>query len=157
MPKVSLSKTILLTAGAVIGALLFAPKSGKELRKDLKEETSKLSQTAKEKATDLKNDFQESYAEAQQELDQERAIANQKQDELNQTVDEIERELETEQGGELQATPESVAREVDFGDVKGTAQDPEQDEVVPKDELDEALHDNYLSEDEDFDVNKNEI
>jgi len=157
MPKVSLSKTILLTVGAAVGALLFAPKSGKETRKDLKVEAEKLAQTTKEKAADLKNDFQESYTEAQQELDQERAIANQKQAELSQTIDEIEKELETEQGGELQATPKSVEREIDLGNVRGTVQDPDQDEVVPKEELDESLHDNYLSDDEEFDVNKDQI
>lgn len=154
MPKVSLTKTLLLTAGAAVGALLFAPKSGKETREDLKIEAQRLSRKTKEKTYELKEDFKESYAEAQQELEHERAVADQKQAELGHTIDEIERELEAEQGQNLQTSPESAE---DLGDVRGTAQDPEQDQVVPKEELDEALHDNYLSDEEDFDVNEKEV
>lgn len=151
MPKVSLTKTLFLTAGAAVGALLFAPQSGKETREDLKVEAKRLSRKTKEKTYELKEDFKESYAEAQQELEHERAVTDQKQAELGQTIDEIERELEAEQGRNLQATPESPE---DLGNVRNTNQEPEQDQVVPKEELDEALHDNYLTDDDEFDINE---
>jgi len=61
-------------SGSVIGsiiALLYAPKSGKELRQDLKEKTDELMEeaegylaNAKERATDLMNDGKKKIREA---------------------------------------------------------------------------------------------
>lgn len=158
MPKVSLSKTILLTAGAAFTALLFAPKSGKEFRQDLKVEAEKLGDKTKKQAQYLKEDFKESYAEAQQEVEQERELMDQKQAELARTIEDIESDIETEeQTPSLAATPESVTKDIDLGNVRGTVQEPTKDQVVPSGELDEALHDNYLSNDEKFDVDEEEV
>lgn len=57
----------------------------------------------------------------------------------------------------LISTKKKAGRTSETGNVVGTAQEPNEDQAVPSDELDEALHDNYLSNDEDFDVNEDEI
>lgn len=163
MPKVSLSKTILLTAGAAVGALLFAPKSGKELRQDLKVEGKKLAHTAQDRAVDLKEDFKESYAEAQREVENEKEELDNRQKRLENTIREIEADLNSNQtdnldlpNDRLAATAESVEREVDLGNVNNTTLEPTEDEVVPKGELQNALEDNNLENKSEFTNNQND-
>lgn len=60
--------TTLLVAGLSAGAaLLFAPKSGKELRKDLKEQAESAADKGKEYAENLAHDIQESVREVEEE------------------------------------------------------------------------------------------
>lgn len=174
MPKVKLSKTILLTAGAAVGALLFAPKSGKELRKDLKKEAERLGGEAKVYANNLKADLEESYQEAKHQAEFEKEVVARQEAELARTISEIEQELEdrddtavvgvnddvgnvhgtalepTHDEGSLEDVPENVLEDVDLGDVEGTSQEPVGDEVIPSSELDEALEDQGLENNSDF-------
>lgn len=141
MPKVKLSNAILLTAGAAIGALLFAPKSGKELRKDIKREANKQLDEAKVYATNLKEDVESSYNESKLQAEHERQLMAEQEAELARTIAEIERELEERdhvqdegnvhgaeatQGdeGSLDDVPDNVLEETDLGDVEGTTQEP---------------------------------
>lgn len=165
MPKVSLSKTLFLTAGAAVGALLLAPKSGKELRQDIKREAKRLSGEAKVYAGNLKDDFEDAYEEAKEQAQYEKEVVARQEAELAQTIAEIEHELEAREAeshanrpvasneGDLDNVPDNVLEEVDLGDVKDTTQEPEQDQVVPSDRLDEALEDQNLEDDSDFQVN----
>lgn len=164
MPKVSLSKAVLMSAASAFAALLFAPKKGKDFREDLKEEAVKLKDSGEEKAHELVDDFKTSYMEAERELETEQAKLDAKQAKLNQTIEEIERDLalseaERQKSSELDAATASQAVYTDtkVGDVKDTALEPEHDQVIPKDKIDEALHDNYLSDNADFDINKSDL
>ncbi|GEK90853.1 YtxH domain-containing protein [Alkalibacterium kapii] len=161
MPKVSLTKAVLMSAASAFAALMFAPKDGKAFRKDLKNEAMKLKDSGEEKAYELVDDFKTSYMEAEKELETEQAKLDAKQAKLNQTIQEIERDIalsEAERQGtatpEAMAAGQSVYTDDKLGDVKGTPLEPEQDQAIPKDKVDEALHDNYLSDDEDFDIDK---
>lgn len=164
MPKVSYTKAILMSATAAFAALLFAPKSGKEFRKDLKDEAIKLKDTSEEKAYELVDDFKASYMEAERELESEQAKLDAKQARLSQTIEEIEKDLALSEA-DRQATPvvdgatasHAVYANEQLGDVKDTPLEPEKDQVIPKDQLDKALHDNYLSEDEDFEVDEKNL
>ncbi|EKU93774.1 Gas vesicle protein [Alloiococcus otitis] len=160
MPKVSLSKTIFLTAGAALGALLFAPKSGKELRKDLKKEAKRLGGEAKVYANNLKDDFDEAYQEAKVQAQEEKEEAAKQEEELARTIAEIEQELEErdqvtrqDDQGDLNRVPDNVLEDLDLGDTKNTSQEPHQDQVVPRGELDEALDDQDLEDDPSFQAN----
>lgn len=160
MPKVSLSKTIFLTAGAALGALLFAPKSGKELRKDLKKEAKRLGGEAKVYANNLKDDFDEAYQEAKVQAQEEKEEAAKQEEELARTIAEIEQELEErdqvtrqDDQGDLNRVPDNVLEDLDLGDTKNTSQEPNQDQVVPRSELDEALDDQDLEDDPSFQAN----
>ena len=160
MPKVSLSKTIFLTAGAALGALLFAPKSGKELRKDLKKEAKRLGGEAKVYANNLKDDFDEAYQEAKVQAQEEKEEAAKQEEELARTIAEIEQELEErdqvtrqDDQGDLNRVPDNVLEDLDLGDTKNTSQEPDQDQVVPRGELDEALDDQDLEDDPSFQAN----
>ena len=87
---------LILLSGAVSAAvaLLFAPKSGKELREDIKEkslETKDSLQTGKDHLVD---DFKQSYFEASQEVEIELAHLDKRQRELNQTIASIEKDLQ---------------------------------------------------------------
>lgn len=165
MPKVSLTKAVLMSAASAFAALMFAPKNGKAFREDLKDEALKLKDSGEEKAHELVDDFKTSYMEAEKELESEQAKLDAKQAKLNQTIEEIERDLalsEAERQGTT--TPASDAASAGqtmytddkLGDVKDTPLEPEHDQAIPKDKVDEALHDNYLSDDDDFDIDKSE-
>lgn len=164
MPKVSYTKAVLMSAAAAFTALLFAPKSGKEFRKDLKDEAVRMKDSGSEKASELVDDFKASYMEAERELESEQAKLDAKQARLSQTIEEIEKDLalsEAERQGttEVDAATASHAVYSDerLGDVKDTPLEPDKDQVIPKDELDEALHANYLSKDDDFKVDDNQL
>jgi gas vesicle protein len=164
MPKISLSKALFLSAASAAAALLFAPKSGKELRAELKTEAEKLKETGEEKAHELVEDFKESYLEVEKELEAEQAKLDAKQAQLSQTIEEIEKDLAQKQVDKKDDTvidpaqaSHAVYQDESLGDVKGTPLEPTQDEVIPKDKIDEALHDNYLSNDKDFQVDKNNV
>lgn len=169
MPKVKLSKTILLTVGSALGALLFAPKSGKELRKDIRREAEKQLDDAKVYATNLKEDVKASYNESKLQAEHERQMMKEQEAELARTIAEIEHELEERDlinegevhgaeptqvdEGSLDDVPDNVLEETDLGNVQGTTQEPDHDEVIPADELDDALDDQNLEDNPEFDIN----
>lgn len=164
MPKVSLTKALFMSAASAAAALLLAPKSGKELRAELKTEAEKLKETGEEKAHELVEDFKESYLEVEQELEEEQAKLDAKQAQLSQTIEEIEKDLahkhaETQEDTVIDAAQAShaVYEDEKLGDVKDTPLEPEKDQAIPKDKVDEALHDNYLSNDEDFKLDKKDV
>lgn len=152
MPKVSLSKTLLLSAVSAGVALLFAPKSGKELRADLKEEAVKAKDKGMEYANDFVNDLKESYEEVETEMARENP-------ELAQKIDEIEQDLYLQEA-EVQdpvvnpdlslSAPVEPTAETEDGNVRGTPMEPDEDQTIPSDELDEALSDNYLSDEDEI-------
>lgn len=164
MPKVSLTKAVLLSAASAFTALLLAPKTGKEFRGDLKEEAHKLKDSGEEKAQELMEDFKASYMEAERELESEQAKLDAKQAKLSQTIEEIERDLalsEAESQDSPVVDPATASHAVydsdKPGDVKGTELEPDHDQAIPKDKVDEALHDNYLSDNEDFKLDENDL
>jgi len=74
-------------------ALLFAPKSGKELRKDLQNKANETKDSVKTSTNNLKEDFKEAYFEAEKEVETELAHLDERQRELRQTISSIEKEL----------------------------------------------------------------
>ena len=74
-------------------ALLFAPKSGKELRNDIQNKANQTKDNVKTSADNLKQDFKDSYFEAEKEVELELAHLDQRQRELRETISSIEEEL----------------------------------------------------------------
>lgn len=68
MKKVNLGTALLMSALSAGVALLLAPKSGKELQKDLKQKAREAKWEAELKARELKEDFKEAYSEAEKEI-----------------------------------------------------------------------------------------
>lgn len=93
MKKNNWSLALLVGLISATVALLFAPKSGKELRQDLKEKTNETKDSVKTGTQNLKNDFKESYFEAEQEVEIELAHLDKRQRELRETISSIEKEL----------------------------------------------------------------
>lgn len=164
MPKISLTKAVLLSAASAFTALLFAPKTGDQFRKELKSEAVKLKDSSGDKATKLMDDFRESYVEADQELQAEQEDMDAKQEQLNKTIEEIERDLAQKQSAQNESVIDparashAMYDDETMGDVKGTPLEPSKDQAIPKDKVDEALHDNYLSkDDEDYKLNQKNL
>lgn len=164
MPKVSLTKAVLMSAASAFAALLFAPKDGKAFRQDLKEEAHKMKDNGEEKAHELVEDFKSAYMEAEKELESEQAKLDAKQAKLSQTIEEIERDLAMSEAEKQRdsvvdpaAASHSVYNDEKLGDVKDTPLEPEHDQAIPKDKVDEALKDNYLSDNEDFQLDKDDL
>lgn len=82
--------TAIVSAGA---ALLFAPKAGKELRKDIKDKSLETKKHIQDSAQNLKHDFKESYFEAAEEVENELLALDKRQRELNRTISDIEKDL----------------------------------------------------------------
>ncbi|MDZ7835956.1 MAG: hypothetical protein U5K84_12165 [Alkalibacterium sp.] len=87
----------------------------------------KLKDSGEEKAHELVDDFKTSYMEAEKELESEQAKLDAKQAKLNQTIEEIERDLalsEAERQGTTEADAVSASQAVytddKVGDVKNT-------------------------------------
>lgn len=93
MKKNNWSLALLVGLISATVALLFAPKSGKELRQDLKEKANETKDSVKTGTQNLKNDFKESYFEAEQEVEIELAHLDKRQRELRETISSIEKEL----------------------------------------------------------------
>lgn len=93
MKKNNVGLIILVSAVSAIAALLFAPKSGKELRKDIKNKSLETRDKVQEGKDQLVNDFKESYFEAADEVEAELAHLDNRQRELNQTISSIEEDL----------------------------------------------------------------
>lgn len=93
MKKTNWGIVVLAAVVSAIIALLFAPKSGEEVRNDLKhkaKDTKKSIQTSKDHLVD---DFKQSYFEAAEEVEVEMAHLEKRQRELNATIASIENDL----------------------------------------------------------------
>lgn len=73
--------------------MLFTPKSGKQMRDDIKRTAQDTRDHVKENTHNLKQDFKESYLEAAEEVEKERIALSKRQRELSQTIDAIENDL----------------------------------------------------------------
>lgn len=93
MKKNNLGLIVLAGAVSAIVALLFAPKSGKELRKDIKDKSLEAKDNVQDGKDQLVNDFKQSYFEAADEVETELAHLDNRQRELNQTITSIEDDL----------------------------------------------------------------
>lgn len=122
--RMELAKLIILPVAGVLAGLLFAPKSGKELRTDIKHKVTDMKDTSmekekewmekgKEKAQDMKENYME------------------KADTEHETADY------------------SYESELAHGNVHGTPAEPTENQTIPADKLDETLDDlGYDSEEE---------
>lgn len=93
MKKNNLGLIVLAGAVSAIVALLFAPKSGKELRKDIKDKSLEAKDNVQDGKDQLVNDFKQSYFEAADEVETELAHLDNRQRKLNQTITSIEDDL----------------------------------------------------------------
>lgn len=88
MAKSNFGTTLLVGIAAAATALLFAPKSGKELRSDLKEQGLQYKDKAKDKAEELATEFKQTYHEVEEETDY-----SNPDPELTETIEDIETDL----------------------------------------------------------------
>jgi len=123
MKRMRLAKLIVLPIAGALAGLLFAPKSGKELRTDIKDKFTEAKDTGMEKGHDLK----EKGVEKAQDL---------KEDYMDKA--------DTEHEADYSYEPES-----EHGNVHGTLAEPTEDQTIPADKLAETLDDlGYDSEEE---------
>lgn len=88
MGKSNFGTSLLVGLAAAATALLFAPKSGKELRNDLKDQGMQYKDKAKDKAEELTKEFKKTYHEVEEEMN----YAN-PDPELTETIEDIETDL----------------------------------------------------------------
>lgn len=93
MKKTNWSIVLLASALSAIIALLFAPKSGEELRKELKNKAGDTKDSIQTGKDHLVDDFKQSYFEAAEEVELELAHLDKRQRELNETITSIESDL----------------------------------------------------------------
>lgn len=74
-------------------ALLFAPKSGKLLREDIKAKGIEAKDIFNESKDNLVSDFKQSYSEAERDVELELEIMDNRQRELRETIHSIENDL----------------------------------------------------------------
>ncbi|MEG0267650.1 MAG: YtxH domain-containing protein [Carnobacterium sp.] len=86
MSKNNFMGTLFVGAAAAITALLFAPKSGKELRSDLKEEALSMKNQAMDKVNELADEVKVAYQEVEEEIYYDN-------DDLADTIENIENDL----------------------------------------------------------------
>lgn len=122
--RMELAKLVVLPlAGALVG-LLFAPKSGKEMRTDIKHKITDMKDASMEK----EHEWKEKGVEKIHELKEQHA----------DTADTGHRTVE-----------HSYESALMHGNVHGTAAEPTEDQTIPADKLDETLDDlGYSSEEE---------
>lgn len=86
--------TILLVGIVSAGiALLFAPKSGNRLRRDIKRKAEGTMDAVQEGTENLVDDFKDSYAEAIDEVEKELSNLDKRQEQLKDTISSIEGKL----------------------------------------------------------------
>lgn len=88
MGNSNFGKTLVVGLAAAATALLFAPKSGKELREDLKEQGLAVKDKAMTKANELADEFKQTYHEVEEEIN----YAN-PDPELEEIIADIETDL----------------------------------------------------------------
>lgn len=125
--KVGIAKMLILPAASAVIALLFAPKSGKELRSDIKRSVTGWKDKGMDKAHDLMDEAKDAYNEAMQEG--------------SSTVSDMP---------DSEPRSHSEDPSVGVGNVRGTVYEPHGDQTIPEDKLDEALEDIGISSDEEL-------
>ncbi|MDE1547699.1 YtxH domain-containing protein [Jeotgalibaca caeni] len=123
--KSSLFKKLFVPVTVAAVTLLFAPKSGKELRASLQKQITKLKENGLEPIRSLKEEFKDTYKEVSREMEQE---------EEEYLVADVVSDVST-----IPDASDDPAAGV--GNVHGTPFEPTTDETVPADQLDEALKD----------------
>lgn len=93
MKKNNWGLIVLTGVVSAVVALLFAPKSGKELREDIKQKSLETKDSVQTGKNHLVDDFKQSYFEAANEVETELAHLDSRQRELNQTIASIEKDL----------------------------------------------------------------
>ncbi|ALV22368.1 MAG: YtxH domain-containing protein [Carnobacterium sp.] len=88
MSKNNFMGTLFVGTAAAITALLFAPKSGRELRADLKKEALSLQEQAMDKVNQFTDEIKETYHEVEEEI-------NYTNPDLAETMENIEDDLYT--------------------------------------------------------------
>lgn len=112
-------KTLFVGIAAAITALLLAPKSGKELRKDIKEQVNSVKEQAMDKAAEFADEIKESYREVEEEI-------NYTDPDLAQTIDDIEADIE---GTTVTVHPDSVPTEtLQFDETVSSFDDNDEDQ-----------------------------
>ena len=93
MKKNNWTLTLLVGIVAAGVAILFTPKSGKDLRDDIKRKSLETKDSLQDSALNLKHDFKQSYFEAAEEVENELLALDKRQRELNATITSIEKDL----------------------------------------------------------------
>lgn len=93
MKKNNWTLTLLVGIVAAGVAILFTPKSGKDLRDDIKRKSLETKDSLQDSAQNLKHDFKQSYFEAAEEVENELLALDKRQRELNATITSIEKDL----------------------------------------------------------------
>lgn len=93
MKKTNWGIVALAAITSAIITLLFAPKSGEETRKELKDKAIDTKQSLQTSKDHLVDDFKQSYFEAAEEVEVEMAYLEKRQRELNETIASIENDL----------------------------------------------------------------
>ena len=109
----SFTRTLFVGAAAAVTALLLAPKSGKELRKDIKAQANDL----KDQAMDQENSFAEEVKQSYKEVEEEISYTD---PELAATIEDIETDLNlhsepldhSEFTGAVEVPPTSVVEDL---------------------------------------------
>lgn len=74
---ISLTKATLMVVGSAVVALLFAPKSGKETREDLKNRANELKDKGMDEAKVMMDDVKETYSEVKSKREDDNPLTNQ--------------------------------------------------------------------------------
>lgn len=80
------TRTLFVGAAAAVTALLFAPKSGKELREDIKAQANDLKDQAMDQVNSFADEVKQSYKEVEEEI-------SYTDPELASTIEDIETDL----------------------------------------------------------------
>lgn len=109
--------------GGVLGGVLFAPKSGKETRDDIKNKAIETNETIKIKATELKGTLNEELKNKQEVLldakSRIKAYLEEKKAEKAATTEEIDAlEESLESAEDVQAVEEILEEALEIGDKK---------------------------------------
>lgn len=136
----------LLVGGASAGiALLFAPKSGKELRGDLKDSADDLAKTGKVALDNLSEDIKTSIKEVQE---KETVTRESDKKALEESIIEQEQKLAEEiaENSETAVTEEGEITSIERprGEVEEKEKEVGHFEVTPEDELTDALEDQNI-------------
>lgn len=93
MKKNNWSIIIIVGVVSALVAILFAPKSGKKMRDDLKEKAKDTKDSVQKGTENLVDDFKDSYFEAVDEVEKELDLLSDRQSDLRETISSIENEL----------------------------------------------------------------
>lgn len=109
----SFTRTLFVGAAAAVTALLLAPKSGKELRQDIKTQANDLKDQAMDQVNSFADEVKQSYKEVEEEI-------NYTDPELAATIEDIETDLNlhsepldnSEFTGAVEVPPTSVVEDL---------------------------------------------